>query len=135
MSKNVQTVQAMYAAFGKGDVPTILSYIADDVDWEWGGSDHGVPWLKPGKGKAHAGKFFDELRKIEFLRFEPFAFLADGDLVAVPVHLEAKYTPTGKVIKDLQAHLWGFDKNGKVNRMRHWTDTVQHVKAFSGADI
>jgi hypothetical protein len=25
---------AIYEAFGKGDIPTILGYIADDVRWE-----------------------------------------------------------------------------------------------------
>jgi ketosteroid isomerase-like protein len=28
------TVQGIYEAFGKGDVPAILEVLADDVEWE-----------------------------------------------------------------------------------------------------
>lgn len=30
----IETVQQIYAAFGRGDVPFILSQLADDVEWE-----------------------------------------------------------------------------------------------------
>jgi uncharacterized protein len=46
MSDNLKTVQAMYEAFGRGDVPSILERLDDDVVWEEGGLDHGVPWLR-----------------------------------------------------------------------------------------
>ena len=29
----IETVQKMYAAFGKGEVPAILACLADDVEW------------------------------------------------------------------------------------------------------
>ena len=31
---NLATVQSIYEAFGKGDVPSILDTLADDVEWE-----------------------------------------------------------------------------------------------------
>ena len=31
---NAATVQAIYEAFGKGDLDTILGHLADDVQWE-----------------------------------------------------------------------------------------------------
>ena len=31
---NAATVQGIYEAFGKGDVPAILDVLADDVEWE-----------------------------------------------------------------------------------------------------
>ena len=33
---NLATVQAIYAAFGRGDVPAILSHLTDGVAWEHG---------------------------------------------------------------------------------------------------
>ena len=30
---NIATVQGIYEAFGKGDVPAILAVLADDVAW------------------------------------------------------------------------------------------------------
>ena len=44
---NIPTVQDIYAAFGRGDVPAILAQLAEDVDWEYGMADAGVPWLQP----------------------------------------------------------------------------------------
>jgi ketosteroid isomerase-like protein len=31
---NVDTVQAIYEAFGRGDVASILDHHADDVEWD-----------------------------------------------------------------------------------------------------
>ena len=33
---NVHTVQEIYAAFGRGDVPAILSRLSESVEWEYG---------------------------------------------------------------------------------------------------
>ena len=30
---NVKTVQSVYEAFGRGDIPTVLDALTDDVDW------------------------------------------------------------------------------------------------------
>ena len=43
----IETVQHLYAAFGRGDVPTILAGLADDVDWEHDAFPNPVPWLQP----------------------------------------------------------------------------------------
>jgi ketosteroid isomerase-like protein len=35
---NIATVQSLYEAFGRGDIPAILDMQADDVTWEtWDG--------------------------------------------------------------------------------------------------
>ena len=46
MASNIQTVQSIYAAFGRGDIPAILSDLAVGVEWEYGILDAGVPWLQ-----------------------------------------------------------------------------------------
>jgi ketosteroid isomerase-like protein len=56
MSNHLATVGAIYEAFGKGDIPTILGYMADDVRWEeWDDNSAqraGVPWLQPPPGQG-----------------------------------------------------------------------------------
>ena len=46
---NLPTVQLIYEAFGKGDIPAILDVIAEDVEWEaWDDNSAvkaGVPWM------------------------------------------------------------------------------------------
>lgn len=51
---NKQTVQNIYAAFGKGDMPAILDQLTDDIDWEYGyrRAPNPVPWLQPKENKA-----------------------------------------------------------------------------------
>jgi len=33
MNSPVQIVQALYGAFGRGDVPALLTMLSDDVEW------------------------------------------------------------------------------------------------------
>ena len=79
---NTATVQAIYEAFGKGDVPAILEQLAEDVAWEhWLGgnsaADAGIAYLTPRSGRDGVAQFFAALHGLEFHGFEPHAFLAD----------------------------------------------------------
>jgi ketosteroid isomerase-like protein len=129
MSRQIETVQAIYAAFGKGDVPGILAHLDPDVDWEhdWGGEP--LRWYRPRRGRAAVPGFFEALADFEFLRFEPIAFLEGAGMVCVPIHLELKVKANGKVIRDLEAHLWSFGADGAVKRFRHLCDTAQFAAA------
>ena len=56
----IETVQTIYEAFGRGDVPTILDHLTDDVDWAaesfsasaapWAGVCHGKDEVAGGEG-------------------------------------------------------------------------------------
>lgn len=128
---NVETVQALYQAFGSGDIPAILERIHDNVVWEDGGRDIGVPWLRPGTGRDHVASFFESLGALEFHGFEPLNFLHGGDQVAVPVKIDATVKSTGKRIAETEIHLWTFSDDGKVSRFRHHLDTAMHIEASS----
>lgn len=127
---NVQTVQAIYEAFGKGDIPAIIERLHPDVEWEHDMVPHGIPWVEPRRGRAAVVQFFESLAALEFHVFEPVALLEGaGGLVAGIIRLEATYRPTGKTVKDLEAHLFTFDEAGRVTRFRHFIDTHQHLLA------
>jgi ketosteroid isomerase-like protein len=127
---NVETVQAIYEAFGKGDVPAILDRLADDVAWDQDAPSYGVPIYEPGTGREHATRFFEALQDREFQRFEPTNFLAGGDQVAVTIDLEATVKATGKTAKALEIHLWTFGEDGKVSRFFHAIDRHAFVLAY-----
>jgi ketosteroid isomerase-like protein len=59
---NVESVKAIYDAFGRGDVPAILDQLADDVDWDQDAPGYGIPIYEPGVGKEHAHRFFERSR-------------------------------------------------------------------------
>jgi len=128
---NVAAVQGMYEAFGRGDIRAILDCLADDVDWEPGRTtDHGIPWLRPGRGKDHVLGFFETLRAIEFKRFEPKVITGTGDTVMGLIELEAVVTETGGHVDVLEVHVWTFNPDGKVRSLRHVVDTIVHRAAL-----
>lgn len=51
---NAGTVMSIYEAFGRGDVPSILATLADDVAWDHGVRDAGLPWIVAGERQAAA---------------------------------------------------------------------------------
>ena len=124
---NIPTVQAIYQAFSKGDFPAILEMVSEKVYWELDAIDHGIPWLKPGRGKLHVLEFFKLVaREFEMKKFDLKAPVENGKQIVVMVEIEATIRSTRKPIRDLEFHIWGFDDEGKVKTFRHVLDTHQH---------
>jgi ketosteroid isomerase-like protein len=128
---NAATVQAIYEAFGRGDIETILSHLADDVRWEeWDdncGQNAGVPELQPRRGKAEVPQFFGVVAGFDIKEFEILSVMEGPNQVAAEVVIDA-LTPTGR-FRDEEVMLWTFDDTGRVVRMRHYTDTAKHMRA------
>jgi ketosteroid isomerase-like protein len=127
---NVATVQDIYDAFGKGDVPRILGHISENVVWEYGAGASDVPWLQPRAGKKGAAAFLSSLTDLQFERFQPKTFLESNGLVVVLLDVEATVGSTGlRISEEDQVHLWHFGRDGRVERFRHRIDTLQHQRA------
>jgi ketosteroid isomerase-like protein len=127
---NVETVQAIYEAFGQGDIPPILDRLAEDVEWDLDAPSYGIPIYEPGVGRDHARRFFELLGDLEFSRFEPTNFLSGGDQVAVPIHVAVTVKATGRTAEALEIHLWTFGDDGKVRRFFHAIDRHAFVQAY-----
>jgi ketosteroid isomerase-like protein len=132
MNDNLATVSAIYAAFGNGDIPGILSRLADDVcfeDWADNSAQKaGVPWFQPRSGKAGVLEFFEVVATYHQIKeFRVLALMAGGNQVVAEIVTEADIPPTGGNYRDEELHLWTFDDNGKVVRLRHYTDTAKHI--------
>lgn len=127
----LETVQQIYAAFGRGDLPALLEGLADDVTWEYGAAPNPVPWLQPLQGRAAVPRFFDALLSaVEFQRFEVRRLLADGPLVVALVDAEFTVRATGRrVVETDEVHLWHFGPDGRVQRFRHRADSWHHAWA------
>ena len=127
---NVATVQDIYDAFGKGDVPRILSHISEGVVWEYGAGASDVPWLQPRSGRKGAAEFLASLVDLRFDKFQPKTFLESGDLVVVVLDIVGTVASTGqRITEEDQIHLWHFNGDGQVERFRHRTDTLQAQRA------
>ena len=132
MATALETVQQIYGAFGRGDVPAILAVLDDDVKWEsWEDNSAqraGVPWLRGGSGKAAVGEFFGVVGTMKINDFKVLGMMASEAQVAVEVLLDATL-PNGKRLRDEELHLWNLNAQGKVIRMRHYVDTAKHAAA------
>lgn len=134
MNNHLATAGAIYQAFGKGDVPTILSHMADDVQWEqWADNTAqkaGVPWLAARNGKEGVLAFFQYLgTQMQVTDFQVLSMMAGGNQVAVEFVIEANIPSTGGHFRDEELHLWTFNDAGQVTRLRHYTDTAKHMAA------
>lgn len=130
-----QTIESIYAAFGRGDIPSILAPLSEDVAWEWAyDASVTVPWLLPRRGPAQVGEFFQVLAtQLEVQRFELKLLLAKGPVVVALFDFDATVKATRRTICERdEAHIWNFDAAGKVIRFRHAADTLQHFRALAG---
>jgi uncharacterized protein len=130
--QNLAAVQGIYEAFGKGDVPALLGALADDVAWEQWGDNHaqaaGVPWLEERRGRDGAAEFFGLVAGWEIHDFQVLSMMAGGDQVAAEIVMDAT-TADGAHFRDEELQLWSFDGDGKVKRLRHYSDTAKHIAA------
>lgn len=118
-----ETVQEIYAAFGRGDIPAILERLAEDVQWEHDTQDHGIALLTPRRGRHEVMRFFEALGSIEISEFDVRALLEGGAQIAGVVHVTHRHKVTGKTFSDLEMHLWTFDERGQVSAFRHMVDS------------
>jgi len=128
---HVADVQSIYAAFGRGDVQSILELCADDVTW---GIDS-VAEREVGpygifRGKEGVAKFFAAWGEVaDFHRFEPSDFQAMGDHVYNTLSYEVTVKATGKKVSNTSPQHWTF-ANGKLVRWRGYEDTAKTRDAF-----
>lgn len=134
MNNNVATVNSIYEAFAKGDIPTIIDCLADNVQWEqWADNwaqKAGVPWMQARKGKDGAFEFFSiVVGELSIKDFRVLSIMGNENEVAAEFIIEADVPATGGHYRDEEMHLWTFDEQGKVIRLRHYTDTAKHIAA------
>src|SRR5690349_803568 len=95
--ENVRVVQAIYEAFGKGDVEGILANVTDDVDWSTDAASGGAPWYGPHKGKDGVTAFFTGIAgAIDVLEFSPVTIAATDDEVLALLRFRMASKQTGK---------------------------------------
>lgn len=132
---NLATVQGIYEAFGKGDIPAILDVMAEDVEWEsWENNSAviaGVPTMIPRRGKAEVVHFFEVAGQMEITDLQILSMMEGGNQVAVEFVLESNLPAWGGGhYRDEEIHLWTFNDEAKVVRLRHYIDTAKHIAAF-----
>ena len=130
---NIAQVQAMYAAFGRGDIAALLAGCTADIDWETIGRESDFPTLGPRKGTKAVEEFFRLVAENEeFSDFTPREFYAADDKVFVLGRYSLKLKKTGTPVSAEWVHVFTL-KGGKVARFREHTDTAQFAAGYRAA--
>jgi ketosteroid isomerase-like protein len=127
---NVKLVQSLYAAFGRGEIATIVNAMAPDSTWEMVGRAADFPTLGLRKGPAGVKSFFDlVLQHLDFSEFAPKEFYADGDKVFALGHYAMTVKETGKPLASDWIHVFTI-RGGKVTAFREFMDTASAADAY-----
>ncbi|MEQ9519640.1 MAG: nuclear transport factor 2 family protein [Parvibaculum sp.] len=129
--KNIVQTQNLFTAFGAGDVPSILTFLNDDIRIEFYGPEEIIPYAGMYDGKKEAARFFETvLSSVEIHVFEPEEFLADKDKVVVTGNLHLTARSTGRQIKSDFVHVITM-KDGRWSKFRDFMNTVSAAEAFT----
>ena len=129
---HTQTVQDLYAAFGRGDVAAILNLVTDDVDWNNDRvASRECPWNGNFSGKARVPDFFKAVDELDITVFEPRIFTESGNHVSVMLRIESRVKKNGRALQNDSIHFWTFNDAGKVSAYRHFNDTAAELAAWS----
>lgn len=131
--ENVQAVQQMYTAFGRGDLPAVLEMLAEDVDWQSPVTriEHTeISWARPRRGREQVMQFFKELaEKVQPEPLELLEFTAQGDRVIVEGRNRGRVKSTDRTYEHDWVMMFTL-REGKIVRFRHYYDTADIVAAF-----
>ena len=131
--ENLAAVKGAYEAFKRGDIQTVLSIMAKDIEWTTPGQKDLVPFVGQFKGRRAVAKFFNALAANEdVVAFEPHEFIVDGNTVVAGVYYKARVKSTGRTYEGETVHVFRF-RNGKVVNFREYLDTVRMASAYKAA--
>ena len=134
--QNVEIVRQAYAAFGRGDIESILQLLDDRIEWDavMGAAPH-VPMAGTRHGKQAVAEFFRTLAdNVTFTEFEPREFIAQGDTVVVLGRYEGRAKPTGRTFGADWAMV-DTVRNGKITRFREYVSTSAIDAAFEAVGV
>ncbi len=132
-AENVAIIGSMYAAFGSGDIPTVLSLLSPDVVWNEAENfpyADGNPYVGP---EAVLGGVFARLAaEWDGFGVDMPTMLDAGDHVVVTGRYVGTFKGTGHAMNPQALHLWTV-KDGKVVAFQQYVDTLAVAKAMGKA--
>jgi uncharacterized protein len=129
---NIQTVQAIYAAFGQGDVEGVLAHCVDAPEWEYGSTSTNLPWLQHQTDRAGAiANMASSATEMTINKFDLKQLLEGDGVVVALLDIEFTINKTGKQVTETDAvQIWRFNDAGKVTHFRQRVDTHQQRLAW-----
>jgi ketosteroid isomerase-like protein len=127
---NVEVIQGIYAAFGRGDVAAILGVMDPQAELIFEAAE-AIPWSGHFKGRDGWGSFFQAVgTSLDEVALQMTPFAVQGDNVVVAGRYQGRVKRTGKRIDSPLVHLWTV-RNGLVVRCQEMTNTAAEAAACS----
>jgi ketosteroid isomerase-like protein len=125
---NIELVKRFYDAYIKGEKDLLLSYMADDIEWDIP-EMNGLRFSGKRRGRAEVAEFFGMVAQVQQLRsFEPQEFFADADRVVVLGHHEWTVNASGAAFDSDWVHIFTV-RDGRIAAFRQSMDTLKVVQA------
>jgi uncharacterized protein len=123
---NVSLVKNLYAAFGRGEIPTVLEAMSADIKWHQAESNPYMPsgeaWVGP---DSVLNNLFMKLgTEWDGFAVHPKSLHNAGGSVIVEGRYSGKYKPSGKSMDVQFCHVWDIN-NGKVTKFQQYVDTAK----------
>jgi ketosteroid isomerase-like protein len=130
--QNLEVVRKGYEAFGRGDIPGLLSLLDAQISWVTPGP-RDLPTAGTREGHKGVEEFLQTLSSlVNILRFEPKDFIVQGERVVVLGDDTARVKATGKSIEFRWAHAFTV-RNGKVIAFEEYGDVSALVAEVRSA--
>ncbi|MBK8923689.1 MAG: hypothetical protein IPM81_19725 [Saprospirales bacterium] len=130
-SKYLAIIQEMFGCFERGDIPGILYYLDEYVDWKHSGNPAILPFAGHFKGHAGVIHYFERLTPA--LRIEvctPYNFDTTGSSVSADLHVEGMAIPTGNHFCIKTTLHWIFSPQGQLAGLEQTGDLSDLEQAF-----
>ena len=129
MIDNATTVASLYEAFGRGDIPFILSHIDDTCKWIGAGEGF-LPQGGTYKGKEVINFFIKLNEAVDFKSFNPLSIhnIGDDEVVAFG-NMSGAARNTGKISSSDWVMHWKFNDEGKVIYYQDFHNTAAEYAA------
>ncbi len=110
---NTGLIMQAYEAFGKGDIPALLAMCQDDVKFEV--HDRTLDSkIRMYSGKQEVSQFFKDINdKMQYSKFQPVRFIADGEDVFIKVDVNFLNKSNQKKYSNSYAHQFQ-TRDGKI---------------------
>ena len=128
---NLNKIKAVYDAFAKGDIPSVLEIMSPDIDWT---EAEGFPYAGTYRGPRAVleGVFMRLGTEWNGFAAVPHEFVDGGDTIVALGKYSGTYKATNKSFQADFAHVWKL-RDGKAVRFVQYVDTLVVQRALDAA--
>lgn len=129
---NVQIAKDVYAAFGRGDIPTVLAAFHPEIAWR---QAEGNPYQKDGTVWIGPQAVLDNLFMRIGAEWDGFTIAIQaihdaGDTVVIEGRYTGTYKPSGRKLDSQLCHVWRF-QDGKLRSFQQYLNTAHLQKVLA----